>query len=57
MGKWVSIYFNDVEYRKLERVLERESRRRGRKISAYELLKEWVVSKLKEDGEEEAKPN
>ena len=57
MGKWVSIYFNDVEYRKLERMLERESRRRGRKISAYELLKEWVVSKLKEDGEEEAKPN
>ena len=57
MGRWVSIYFNDVEYRKLERMLERESRRRGRKISAYELLKEWVVSKLKEDGEEEAKPN
>jgi len=57
MGRWVSVYFNDVEYRKLEKILERESRRRGKKLSAYELLKEWVVSKLKEDGEEEAKPN
>ena len=58
MGKWVSVYFNDVEYRKLERILERESRRRGKRLSAYELLKEWVLDRLKkEDGEEDVKPN
>jgi len=57
MGKWVSVYFNDAEYRKLEKILKREEQRRGRKISAYELIKEWIAPRLKDDGEEEAKPN
>jgi len=53
MGKWVSVYFKDDEYRKLEKVLERESKRRGKKLSAYELLKEWVMDRLnREDGKE-----
>jgi len=46
MGKWVSIYFRNDEYRVLEKVLERESKRRGKKLSAYELLKEWVMERL-----------
>ena len=57
MGKWVSVYFNEAEYRKLEKALEIESRRRGRSLSAYELLKEWVASRLREldrEREEEA---
>ena len=53
MGKWVSVYFRDAEYKKLEKVLEKESRRRGKRLSAYELLKEWTLDRLKkEDGEE-----
>ena len=53
MGKWVSVYLNNDEYQKLEKILKREEQRRGRKISAYELLKEWTLDRLeKEDGEE-----
>ena len=57
MGRWVSVYFNDVEYEKLERVLKKEEQRRGRKLSAYELLKEWALDMLKKKGEEDIKPN
>ena len=46
MGKWVSIYFKDAEYAKLEKILEKERKIRGRKISAYELVKRWVVDRL-----------
>jgi len=49
VGKWVSLYFKDAEYRKLVKILEREAKRRGRKLSAYELLKEWVMEKLKSE--------
>ena len=51
------MYFNDVEYEKLERVLKKEEQRRGRKLSAYELLKEWALDMLKKKGEEDIKPN
>jgi len=43
MGKWVSIYFRDDEYRKLQQVLEKERNRRGEDIKAWKLLKEWVM--------------
>ena len=40
MGKWVSIYFRDDEYRKLQQILEKERIRRGEDIKAWKLLKE-----------------
>lgn len=43
-------YFNDKERAALERVLERESRIGGRIVSAYELLKGWVLERLYRDG-------
>ena len=46
MGKWVSIYFRDDEYRKLQQVLEKERNRRGEDIKAWKLLKEWVMERL-----------
>jgi len=53
MGKWVSVYFKDAEYRKLERIVEKESKRRGEKLTKYKLVREWVLERLKrEDGEE-----
>jgi len=57
MGKWVSVYFNEDEYEKLEKVLKKEEQRRGRKLSAYELLKEWALDMLRKKGEEYIKPN
>jgi len=46
MGRWISIYFSKQELEKLEKVLEKESQRRGKRVSAYEILKEWILEKL-----------
>jgi len=43
--KWVSIYFEEDEYERLERVAE-ELRRRGVNLSKYALLKAWVLRVL-----------
>ena len=60
MAKWVSIYFNESEYEMLEKVRKREEQRRGREVSDYELLKEWIMDKLNrlaKDGEEYIEPD
>ena len=46
MGKWISIYFRKAEYEKLKMVLKKEKRRKGREVSAYKLLKEWIMERL-----------
>jgi len=46
LGRRVSVYFKDADFVKLREVLERESKRRGRKLSAYELVKEWIIDRL-----------
>lgn len=55
VGKWVSVYFNDTEYSKFLKVLERERKRRGdKKLSRYKLVREWVMERLrKECGEDQ----
>jgi len=53
MGRWVSVYFNEKEWTLFRRVLEKESRRRGRRLSPYELLKEWALKLIKEAGGED----
>jgi len=45
MGKWVSIYLKDHEFAKLQKVLERE-KSRGNNISAYKLVKAWIMERL-----------
>ena len=51
MGRWVSIYFTDEEYERLSRVLD-EYRRREGSLSAYALLKRWVMERLRRAEEE-----
>jgi len=46
MGKWVSIYLKNDEYRKLQQALEKERIRRGEDIKAWKLIKEWVIERL-----------
>lgn len=49
MGKWVSIYFNEAELEKLEKIRRKIEVLKGRHVSFYELLKEWVLDRLLEE--------
>jgi len=46
MGKWVSIYLTNEEYKKLQQRVEKERLRRGEDIKAWKLVKEWVIERL-----------
>jgi len=42
MYKWVSVYFDENEFKKLERIIEM-LKEKGVKISKYALLKAWIL--------------
>jgi len=42
MYKWVSVYFDESEFKKLERIMEM-LKEKGVKISKYALLKAWIL--------------
>ena len=48
MGKWVNVFFNNEEYKRLQVAVIKESRKHGRRLSPYEVVKGWVMEKLKE---------
>jgi len=54
VGRWVSIYFRDADFLRLENVRKKASKKKGREVSYYELVREWVMERLnREDGEDE----
>ena len=58
MGRYISIWFNERELERLERIRERESKRRGKEISKYELIKEWIMKMLDaKEGRRRIEPN
>lgn len=48
MGRWVSIYLNDMEFQRFEKIRKKIEEREGKTISPYELVKRWVLEKLEE---------